>query len=79
MGGSKKKEPIEANPIYTTCFFSNLYLGGLRDFDSLEHGYNGLSAAGIQVIHDMAAGVDRDARAGEKPSDHVPVWVRLAA
>ena len=24
-------------------------------------------------------GVDRAARAGEKPSDHVPVWVRLAA
>lgn len=23
-------------------------------------------------------GVDREARAGEKPSDHVPVWVRLA-
>lgn len=25
------------------------------------------------------AGVDRDVRAGEKPSDHVPVWVELAA
>lgn len=24
-------------------------------------------------------GVDREARAAEKPSDHVPVWVRLAA
>lgn len=24
-------------------------------------------------------GVDRDARAGDKPSDHVPVWLRLAA
>ncbi|RJE82228.1 exodeoxyribonuclease III [Paracoccus onubensis] len=24
-------------------------------------------------------GVDREARAGEKPSDHVPVWVRLSA
>ncbi|MEE2861643.1 MAG: exodeoxyribonuclease III [Pseudomonadota bacterium] len=27
----------------------------------------------------VETGVDRDARAGEKPSDHVPVWVRLAA
>ena len=27
----------------------------------------------------IETGVDRDARAGEKPSDHVPVWVRLAA
>lgn len=25
------------------------------------------------------AGIDKDARAGDKPSDHVPVWVRLAA
>ena len=25
------------------------------------------------------SGVDRAARAGDKPSDHVPVWVRLAA
>ena len=24
-------------------------------------------------------GVDKEARAGEKPSDHVPVWVRLSA
>ncbi|TRW98405.1 exodeoxyribonuclease III [Paracoccus sp. M683] len=24
-------------------------------------------------------GIDRQARAGDKPSDHVPVWVRLAA
>lgn len=27
----------------------------------------------------IETGVDRDARAQEKPSDHVPVWVRLAA
>lgn len=53
---------VEANPVYTTCFFSNLYLGGLRDFESLQHGYDGLSAAGVQVIHDRAEGVDRDAR-----------------
>ena len=25
------------------------------------------------------AGIDKDVRAGDKPSDHVPVWVRLAA
>ena len=27
----------------------------------------------------VEVGVDKDARAGEKPSDHVPVWIRLAA
>jgi len=53
---------VEANPVYTTCFFSNLYLGGFRDFESLQHGYGKLSDAGISVIHDMATGVDRAAR-----------------
>ncbi|WP_295047002.1 exodeoxyribonuclease III [uncultured Paracoccus sp.] len=27
----------------------------------------------------IEVGIDKEARAGEKPSDHVPVWVRLAA
>jgi exodeoxyribonuclease-3 len=27
----------------------------------------------------MDAGIDKEVRAGEKPSDHVPVWVELAA
>ena len=27
----------------------------------------------------VETGIDKEARAGEKPSDHVPVWVRLAA
>lgn len=53
---------IEANPIYTTCFFSNLYLGGFRDFESLQHGYDGIAAGGVTVINDMATGVDRAAK-----------------
>lgn len=53
---------VEMNPIYTTCFFSNLYLGGFRDFESLQHGYSKLSDMGITVITDVATGVDRAAR-----------------
>ncbi|MCT8328428.1 NAD(P)/FAD-dependent oxidoreductase [Albidovulum sediminis] len=53
---------VEASPVYTTCFFSNLYLGGLFPFDNLQFGYDGLTAAGVTVIHDRATGVDRDAR-----------------
>ena len=53
---------VEPNPIYTTCFFSNLYLGGLRDFGSLQYGYRGIAGAGVQVIHDRAVVVDRDRR-----------------
>ncbi|MFN4156170.1 MAG: FCSD flavin-binding domain-containing protein [Paracoccaceae bacterium] len=53
---------IEANPVYTTCFFSNLYLGGFREFESLQHGYDGISAGGVTVINDLATAVDRAAK-----------------
>ncbi|MEH7829511.1 NAD(P)/FAD-dependent oxidoreductase [Gemmobacter denitrificans] len=53
---------IEANPIYTTCFFSNLYIGGFREFESLQHGYDKVAAGGVTVINDMATAVDRAAR-----------------
>lgn len=53
---------VEANPIYTTCFFSNLYLGGFREFESLQHSYDKLAGAGVTVINDMATAVDRAAK-----------------
>src|SRR2546430_17700275 len=54
---------IEPKKRYTTCFFSNLYLAGLRSFDSLTHGYKALSERyGIHVIHDRAAAVDPAAK-----------------
>lgn len=53
---------VEANPVYTTCFFSNLYLGGFQDFERLQHDYGGLQEAGVTVIIDTATGVDRDTR-----------------
>lgn len=49
---------VEMNPQYTTCFFSNLYLGGFRTLESLTHGYDGLKALGINVINAKATGVD---------------------
>ena len=53
---------IEPSRTYYTCWFSNLYLGGVRDFDSLGHTYGGLAATGVNVVHDWATGIDRDAR-----------------
>lgn len=54
---------IEANPVHTTCFFSNLYLGGLRTFDSITHNYDKLqSAHGINVVQGFAIGVDARSR-----------------
>ncbi|MES2846162.1 MAG: NAD(P)/FAD-dependent oxidoreductase [Pseudomonadota bacterium] len=61
-GGALDVTLIEANPIYTTCFFSNLYLGGFRDFESLQHGYDKVAAGGVTVITDMATAVDRGAK-----------------
>jgi sulfide dehydrogenase [flavocytochrome c] flavoprotein subunit len=54
---------IEPSRTYYTCFFSNLYLGGFRSMDSLGHSYGTLAAEyGINVVHDWATGVDRDAK-----------------
>jgi NADPH-dependent 2,4-dienoyl-CoA reductase/sulfur reductase-like enzyme len=71
---------VEPNAVYHTCFFSNLYIGGFREFDSLAHTYDGLAAMdGMRVVVDRAAGVDRDARVvttagGERlPYDHLVV------
>ncbi len=54
---------VEPTRTYYTCFFSNLYLGGYRDMQSLGHSYGTLAADyGINVVHDWAVGVDRDAK-----------------
>ena len=54
---------IEPTRTYYTCFFSNLYLGGLRDLSSIAHSYGTLAAEyGVNVVHDWAVGVDRDAK-----------------
>ncbi len=49
---------IEANPIYSSSFFSNLYLGGVRTLESLNHTYGGLARLGIKVVYDTAVDVD---------------------
>lgn len=55
---------IEPQEAFTTCFFSNLYIGGFRTFDSITHSYKTLeSSHGIKVVHQLATGVDRAAKA----------------
>jgi NADPH-dependent 2,4-dienoyl-CoA reductase/sulfur reductase-like enzyme len=54
---------VEPTRTYYTCFFSNLYLGGFQEYDDLGHSYGTLAADyGINVVHDWAVGVDRDAK-----------------
>ena len=62
MSGAVDVTLITASDSYTTCFFSNLYLGGFREFESITHGYDKLQAAGVNVVTGFATGVDMDAK-----------------
>src|SRR5262249_13650585 len=46
------------NRVYSSSFFSNLYLGGFRSYNSLNHNYDGLRRLGIDVVHQRATAVD---------------------
>jgi len=49
---------VEANKTYHTCFLSNEVLGGNRDIKSIQFSYDGLKKRGINVVHDIAVGID---------------------
>jgi sulfide dehydrogenase [flavocytochrome c] flavoprotein subunit len=54
---------VDASDRFTTCFFSNLYVGGFRDFASITHGYDTLvSTYAIRKVTGMATAVDRAAK-----------------
>lgn len=54
---------IEPTKTYYTCFFSNLVIGGFRSIDSIAHSYGTLARDyGVNVVHDWAVGVDRNAK-----------------
>jgi sulfide dehydrogenase [flavocytochrome c] flavoprotein subunit len=54
---------IEPKRAYTTCFFSNQYLAGMRTFAELTHSYNALARRpGVTMIHDVATMIDPAAR-----------------
>lgn len=54
---------IEPTKTYYTCFFSNLVIGGFRSIESIAHSYGTLAREyGVNVVHDWAVGVDRDAK-----------------
>ena len=52
-------EPAER---FYTCPFSNLYLAGLRSWESIGHNYDGLRKAGVNVVHARADNVLTDSR-----------------
>lgn len=54
---------VEPSRTYYTCFFSNLVIGGFQEWAATAHTYDRLASDyGINVVHDRAIGIDRDAR-----------------
>jgi sulfide dehydrogenase [flavocytochrome c] flavoprotein subunit len=54
---------IDDSEMFTTCFFSNLYVGGYRSFESITHSYDTLqSNYGITKVTGRASSVDRAAK-----------------
>jgi len=50
-------EPIQN---FTTCFFSNLYVGGYRSFQSITHNYSKVRKEGVRIVAQRAGAIDRD-------------------
>lgn len=53
---------IEPQARFVTCPYGNLLLGGERALGDITHGYEGLRARGVRVIHDSASGIDAVAK-----------------
>lgn len=55
---------VEPKEAFTTCFHSNLYLGGFKTFDQITHRYDKLvSSYGIKHVRQWATAIDRDKKA----------------
>ena len=54
---------VEPKEAFTTCFHSNLYLGGFKSFEEITHRYDKLvSSYGIKHVRQWASAIDRDKR-----------------
>jgi len=65
-GGAIEVTLVEPTKQFTTCFHSNLYLGGFKPLEAITHTYDKLASAyGIKLSHQAAAGIDRDKKQRE--------------
>jgi sulfide dehydrogenase [flavocytochrome c] flavoprotein chain len=51
---------VEPQRQFTTCFFSNLCVGGFRSYDSITHDYEKVAREGVRVVHEWASVIDRE-------------------
>jgi sulfide dehydrogenase [flavocytochrome c] flavoprotein subunit len=63
---------IEPNEYYYTCYMSNEVLSGHRTMDEIRHGYDGLKARGIKVVHEAATGIDGEKKVVKTASGEFP-------
>jgi sulfide dehydrogenase [flavocytochrome c] flavoprotein subunit len=69
---------IEPQKNFTTCFFSNIHVGGYRSFESITHGYDKVRQEGVKIVHEGAVSIDRDKKqvvlaGGRVPYDRLVV------
>src|SRR5262245_26518511 len=51
---------VEPARQFTTCFHSNLYLGGFRSFQSITHNYKAIASKyGVKLAQTSAASIDK--------------------
>ncbi|MAP93667.1 MAG: cytochrome C [Ponticaulis sp.] len=68
---------VEPNPVFTACPFSNLVIGGLRDIEEQEFGYEGIQKLGVQIVAQTAEGVDPQSRTVTLSDDSTLAYDRL--
>ena len=53
---------VEPKTRFITCPYGNLVIAGVREIGQITHGYDGLSARGVRVVHDWATGINAASR-----------------
>lgn len=53
---------VEPGETFTTCFHSNLYLGGYKDWNAITHSYEKIKAQGVTHVRAMAHAIDKEKR-----------------
>jgi sulfide dehydrogenase [flavocytochrome c] flavoprotein chain len=69
---------VEPRRQFITCPFSNAVIAGLRDLDSVTHGYDGLRQRhGVRVVHASATAIDPTVHRITLDDGHVLTYDRL--
>jgi len=53
---------VEPKTRFITCPYGNLVIAGVREIGQITHGYDGLRARGVRVVHDWATGINAAGR-----------------